>query len=99
MEGVRPDLIYIDGCHDYDYVFVDFFLSDQLLRPGAVLAINDCAWPSVFRVIQFLRKHRNYRELDVGLPKAYRSRNPAFTLVKRIRGMSRFDRYFEKKDD
>jgi hypothetical protein len=69
-----------------------------LLEVGGVMAFNDAGWKSVFRVINFLRKHRHYEELDVGLPKSYRSRNLLFSLIKRIQGRSSTDRYFRKLD-
>lgn len=94
--GVEPGLIYIDGCHDHDYVFADYFLSDQLLRAGGVMAFNDASWPSVHRVVRRVRQRRDYREMDVGLPRVYQGRNHAVTLAKRALGMSTLDRYFEK---
>ena len=94
--GARPDLVYIDGWHNFDYAFVDFFFADKLLRPGGVVAFNDASWRSVFKVIQFVKSYRKYRELDVGLPKTYASRNPIFSLIKRLEGRSTHDRYFEK---
>jgi predicted O-methyltransferase YrrM len=97
--GAGPDLVYIDGCHNFDYVFVDFFFADKLLSAGGVVAFNDAGWRTVFKVIRFLQTHRRYRELDVGLPKVYGSRNPLFSLVKRFQGRSTRDRYFEKAED
>ncbi|MFN9436023.1 MAG: class I SAM-dependent methyltransferase [Planctomycetota bacterium] len=96
--GEKAQFIYIDGHHNYDYVFTDFFLADKLLDVGGVMAFNDAGWKSVFRVINFLRKYRHYEELDVGLPKSYRSRNLLFSLIKRIQGRSSQDRYFRKLD-
>ena len=95
-EMYRPELIYIDGNHDFEYVFTDYFLSDKLLPIGGVMAFNDAGWTTVHRVIRFLMGTRRYRELDVGLPKVYRSRNPVFSLIKRMEGRSTYDRYFEK---
>ncbi|VFM95861.1 MAG: Predicted O-methyltransferase YrrM [Candidatus Kentron sp. G] len=96
-KGLRPDLIYIDGCHDFDYVFVDAFLSDKLLDVGGTIAFNDAGWFPVCGVIRFLTKYRKYRELPAGLPKVYRSRNIIFSLIKRLAGCSSSDRYLEKK--
>jgi hypothetical protein len=96
--GARPDLVYIDGNHNFDYVFTDFFYADKLLPAGGVVAFNDAGWRSVFKVIRFLRKYRKYRELDVGLPKLYRSRNLLFSLIARLEGRSRLARYFEKSE-
>lgn len=94
--GVKPDLVYIDGNHNFDYAFTDFFFADKLIPVGGVIAFNDSGWRPVFKVIRFLSKFRKYRELDVGLPRVYRSRNVFFSLIKRIEGRSTYDRYFEK---
>ncbi len=99
QNGTPPDLVYIDGNHNFDYAFVDCFLADKLLPTGGVVAFNDAGWRSVFKVIRFLKRYRRYREMDVGLPVKYASRNPVFSLVKRIEGRSSNDRYFEKLED
>lgn len=98
-QGLVPDFVYIDGNHNFEYVLTDFFLADKLMKPGGVIAFNDCGWKSVHAVIQFLKRNRRYRELDVGLPKTFRARNVAFSLIKRIQGRSTYDRYFRKIDD
>ena len=98
-QGQRPDLVYIDGWHNFDYVFTDFFFADKLLRPGGVVAFNDAGWRSVFQVIQFVHSYRKYRELEVGLPRRFDSRNMLFSLIKRLEGRSGLDRYFEKVED
>ena len=98
-EGLQPDLVYIDGNHNFDYVFTDFFFADKLIRAGGVIAFNDSGWRSVYKVIRFLRKFRRYGELNVGLPRVYRSRNLLFSLIKRLEGRSTYDRYFEKLED
>ena len=98
-DGVQADLVYIDGMHTFDHAFVDFFYGDKLIRPGGVIAFNDCGWRSVFRVIRFLLTHRKYVELDVGIPLVFRGRNRLFSLLKRVEGRSSGDRYFEKLTD
>jgi predicted O-methyltransferase YrrM len=95
--GLKADFIYIVGNHDYDYAFTDFFLSDKLISPGGVIAFNDCGWRSVFKVIRHIKRLREYEEIDVGLPRAFRSSNAVFALIKRIEGRSSNDRYFRKK--
>jgi predicted O-methyltransferase YrrM len=97
--GIRPDLVYIDGNHGFEYALTDFFFADKLLRPGGVVAFNDAGWRSVFKVIRFLRRFRRYRELDVGLRKSYKARNPVFSILKWVEGRSTGDRYFEKLED
>ena len=46
IQGAQPDLVYIDGNHNFEYVFTDCFFADKLLRPGGVVAFNDAGWPS-----------------------------------------------------
>lgn len=96
QEGLKPDLLYIDGNHNFDYVFTDFFYADKLISVGGVIGFNDCGWRPVYKVLRFLRAYRRYRELDVGLPKVYQGRNALFSLIKRMEGRSTHDRYFEK---
>lgn len=96
QEGLKPDMIYIDGNHNFDYVFTDCFFADKLVRVGGVIGFNDCGWQPVHKVLKFLQAFRRYRELDVGLPLVFPSRNPIFSLVKRLEGRSSYDRYFEK---
>jgi predicted O-methyltransferase YrrM len=96
-EGQRPDVVYIDGNHNFDYAFTDFFFADKLLPVSGVVAFNDSGWRSVFKVIRFLKRYRKYRELDVGLPRVFYSRNVLFSLIKRLEGRSSHDRYFEKQ--
>lgn len=95
-QGLQPDFIYIDGNHNFDYVFTDFFFADKLLNRGGIVGFNDCGWRPVYKVIRFLRVYRRYREIEAGLPKKYKGRNVLYSLIKRIEGRSTFDRYFEK---
>lgn len=96
-QGVRADLIYIDGNHDYDYVFTDWFLADKLLPSGGLVGFNDAGWSSVHRVIRYVGMQRGYQEQDVGLPRSYRSRNRLFSLLKWLQGRSMNDRWFQKR--
>jgi predicted O-methyltransferase YrrM len=95
-QNLKPDFIYIDGDHAFATVFVDFFYSDKMLPPGGVVGFNDAGWRSVHAVIRAVKKLRNYQELDIGLPRVFRARNPVFSLIKRLEGRSTYDRYFKK---
>ena len=37
------DVVYIDGCHEYDYVYKDLSFYPTLLREGGLLVIDDSA--------------------------------------------------------
>ncbi len=42
--GYGPyDVVYVDGCHEYDYVVKDLQFYAQLIRPGGLLVVDDSA--------------------------------------------------------
>ncbi len=94
--GTAVDLAYVDGWHTFDYVLLDFFYLDKLLRAGGVCGFNDCGLAAVHRVLSFMRTHRRYEEINAGLTPDYTGRNPAVTLLRRILRRPRSDRYFRK---
>lgn len=96
--GDVVDLAYIDGMHTFDYVALDAFYLDKLVKVGGIIAFNDCGFRSIHKFLKYFVKHRHYQELDVGLAPDYRGRNPLVTLVRRITGRSSHDRYFRKLD-
>ena len=49
------DFIFIDGWHTFDHTLVDCFYSTRLLRVGGILVIDDVAYPSVARVVNYLK--------------------------------------------
>ncbi len=98
-QAARVDLSYIDGWHTFDYVLLDFFYLDKLSRPGGIIAFNDCGWRSINRVLNFVKTHRRYEELDVGLTPNYRGRNFLYTAARRYFDFRWNDRYFRKLED
>lgn len=59
-EGRRFDLAFVDGNHRFDWVFVDLFYLGRLLRPGAVVFIDDYQLPGVARAAAFFLKNRGW---------------------------------------
>lgn len=59
-EGARFDLIYVDGSHIFEDVFIDFYYSARLLREGGIVLFDDCSDRHVRKVIRFIQ--RNFRE-------------------------------------
>ncbi len=98
-EGVKPEFVYIDGHHGFDHAFVDFFFADMMLPVGGTIAFDDSSWRSVHRVIRYLRRHRRYDELNVGLPKSFASANVINNIYKRLQNRFGPSRYFRKTDD
>ena len=98
-KGVQIDFSYVDGFHIFDYVLLDFFYLDKMTPPGGAIAFNDCGWRSIHRVIRFIRTHRKYEEVDVGLPSNYRGRNLFFSVARWLARRSNSDRYFRKVEN
>jgi len=53
----RYDLIYVDGSHLFEDVFVDFYYSLRLLTVGGVVLFDDCCDAHVRKIIKFIRSN------------------------------------------
>jgi predicted O-methyltransferase YrrM len=94
-QGMSVDFAYIDGWHTFDYTLLDFWYIDRMLRVGGIVAFNDCGWRAVHKVLRFVKTHRKYKEIDVGLRKEYAGGKTR--LVRRVLDMQVNDRYFQKQ--
>lgn len=59
--GKQFDLIYIDGSHLFEDVFIDFYYSTSLLATRGILAFDDCTDPHIRKVVKFVRT--NYKKI------------------------------------
>lgn len=64
-EGIEADLVFIDGWHTFDFVFVDFFHADKLLRAGGLVIFDDADWPSIRPVIRYAVTNLGYEVVGV----------------------------------
>ena len=55
--GEQFDLIYVDGSHLFEDVFIDAYYTSRLLPEGGVVAFDDCRDAHVLKVIQFIRRN------------------------------------------
>jgi predicted O-methyltransferase YrrM len=60
------DFAFIDGQHLFDYVLVDFFYIDKLLRVGGYVVFDDLWLPQVRKVVSFVLRNRGYQLIKVG---------------------------------
>jgi len=75
-EGFQVDAAFVDGSHIFHNVFVDLCFLRELVRPGGLIILDDCQWPSVGTAV-------NYYELNTGWtsePISQPSRLRAFRL-------------------
>ncbi|MBF2000268.1 MAG: class I SAM-dependent methyltransferase [Synechococcales cyanobacterium M58_A2018_015] len=61
------DLIYIDGSHLFEDVFVDFYYSGRLLAPNGLMLFDDSADPHIRKVLEFIDSNfsSSYQKLDL----------------------------------
>jgi predicted O-methyltransferase YrrM len=96
--STRIDFAYVDGWHTFDYVLVDFFYLDKMLRVGGVVGFNDCGMAATHKVLKFVTRHRKYVEMPV-LPPTYVARNLVVSLARRVLNRQTQDRYFRKAEN
>ena len=53
--GCRFDLVYIDGSHLFEDVFVDAYFISKLLAQGGVVLFDDSTDPHVAKVLHFIQ--------------------------------------------
>jgi predicted O-methyltransferase YrrM len=78
------DLIYIDGSHLFENVFLDFFFSLHLLNQGGIMLFDDSSDPHVTKVISFIRKNfiSIVKEVDLSPYRLQSSNNFKYKLGK-----------------
>ena len=57
-EGVRRDMIFIDGNHRFEHTLVDYFFAERMLRPGGLLVLHDLWMPPIRKAISFILRNR-----------------------------------------
>lgn len=88
--GERFDFIFIDGNHRFDDVLVDFYLADQLLAEGGIMALDDSWMASIRTVANFVATNRAYEPV--------RQRSPGMTVFRKLRDDDRDWRHFRPFD-
>ncbi|MCI0467121.1 MAG: class I SAM-dependent methyltransferase [Beijerinckiaceae bacterium] len=59
-KGEKFDFVFIDGNHRFDDVIVDFYLADQLVRKGGLIALDDIMMKAVRSAANFIVANRSY---------------------------------------
>ena len=52
-EGFVADVAFVDGSHAFQNVFVDLYFLRDLVRPGGLVILDDCQWPSVGTAVNY----------------------------------------------
>jgi predicted O-methyltransferase YrrM len=59
-EGIRAQLLFIDGSHLFDYVMTDFLCADRILDVNGLMAFDDSDWPAITQVLRYAITNRHY---------------------------------------
>jgi predicted O-methyltransferase YrrM len=52
-DGFVADAAFVDGSHVFHNVFVDLAFLSELVRPGGLVILDDCQWPSVATAVRY----------------------------------------------
>jgi predicted O-methyltransferase YrrM len=78
-EGFVADAAFVDGSHIFHNVFVDLFFLRELVRPGGLVVLDDCRWPSVATAVRYYETNTGWQaeliDRETRL-RAYRLPNP-----------------------
>ena len=79
---IRPDLVFVDGNHDYEFALFDIQCAARRLTPGGFIFIDDVAQVGpYFAAVDFLERHPDW--IDCGCAPDTRDRTKAFDRSRR----------------
>ncbi len=84
--GLKIDFAFIDGWHTFDYVLLDFFYIDKMLRVGGVVVLDDCYLSAINSVCRYIATNRNYTVIGISeqsVPAASKATTIARWIAKR----------------
>ena len=77
-DGFVADAAFVDGSHIFHNVFVDLFYLRELVRPGGLVILDDCSYPSVATAARYFEINTGWRPEPIASPTRLR----AFRLPK-----------------
>jgi Methyltransferase domain len=82
--GEQFGLIYVDGSHLFEDVFIDAYYTSRLLSDGGVVAFDDCRDAHVRKVIQFIRRNMTeaLEEMDLSPFRADQGKSVKYRLAR-----------------
>jgi predicted O-methyltransferase YrrM len=73
VEGFTADAAFVDGSHVFHNAFVDLYFLRELVRPGGLLVLDDCEWPSVATAVRYLQINTGWQPEAIGQPTRLRA--------------------------
>jgi len=78
-DGFLADAAFVDGSHIFHNVFVDLFYLLKLVRPGGLVILDDCSYPSVATAVRYFQVNVGWEPEPMPAPtrlRAFRLPNP-----------------------
>ena len=78
-DGFLADAAFVDGSHIFHNVFVDLFYLRELVRPGGLVILDDCSYPSVATAVRYFQVNIGWEPEPMPAPtrlRAFRLPNP-----------------------
>jgi predicted O-methyltransferase YrrM len=78
-DGFVADAAFVDGSHIFHNVFLDLFFLRELVRPGGLVVLDDCRWPSVATAVRYFELNTGWQVEPIDREtrlRAYRLPNP-----------------------
>lgn len=65
--GEQFDMVYIDGSHLFEDVFIDFYYVARVLSEGGLVIFDDSSNPNIRKVLRFIRRNLSHEFEEIGL--------------------------------
>src|SRR6266496_1178360 len=72
-DGFVADAAFVDGSHIFHNVFVDLFYLRELVRPGGLVILDDCEWPSVATAVRYFETTTGWQRVALTQPTRLRA--------------------------
>ena len=80
-EDFQVDAAFVDGSHIFHNVFVDLYFLRELVRPGGLVILDDCHWPSVGTAVNYYEINTGWTSEPIGQPSRLRAFQLPVSLV------------------
>jgi predicted O-methyltransferase YrrM len=72
-QGLVADAAFVDGSHIFHNVFVDLHFLRDVVRPGGLVVLDDCQWPSVATAVRYFELNTGWSPVPIGRPTRLRA--------------------------
>jgi cephalosporin hydroxylase len=72
-EDVVADAAFVDGSHVFHNVFADLYFLRELVRPGGLIVLDDCQWPSVLTAARYFEVNAGWQQQPIAGPTRLRA--------------------------